>query len=132
MPELAARKGALAGLRRPRRRSVPPSAAARLEPVGVGVARQRVVARAARHGLDGLEVRVGDGPLDALLVGQAAATDPAQRARISAQAQQLLAGQHLVVPVVELTTTLGVGPNAHDVAFDASARVQLHDTWKSG
>lgn len=71
-------------------------------------------------------------PLDALLTGQAAATDPAQRAQLAGQAQQVLASQHLVVPVVELTTTLGVGPNAHDVAFDASSRIQLHDTWKSG
>jgi peptide/nickel transport system substrate-binding protein len=76
--------------------------------------------------------RFPPGPLDALLIGQAATTDPAQRAQVSAQAQQLIASRHLVVPVVELTTTLGVGPNAHDVAFDASARVQLHDTWKSG
>ncbi|NMO91497.1 ABC transporter substrate-binding protein [Actinomycetospora sp. TBRC 11914] len=75
--------------------------------------------------------RFPPGPLDALLLGQAAAVDPARRAQISAQAQQVIASQHLVVPVVELTTTLGVGPNAHDVAFDASARVQLHDTWKS-
>lgn len=76
--------------------------------------------------------RFPPGPLDALLTGQAAAVDPGQRAALSAQAQQLIASRHLVVPIVELTTTLGVGPNAHDVAFDASARVQLHDTWKSG
>jgi peptide/nickel transport system substrate-binding protein len=75
--------------------------------------------------------RFPPGPLDALLVGQGATTDPAQRAQLSAQAQQLIANQHLVVPVVELATTLGVGPTAHDVAFDASARVQLHDSWKS-
>ncbi|MDT7745491.1 MAG: peptide/nickel transport system substrate-binding protein [Actinomycetota bacterium] len=75
--------------------------------------------------------RFPPGPLDALLVGQAAALDPGRRAQLSAQAQQLIASQHLVVPIVELTTTLGVGPNAHAVAFDASARIQLHDTWKS-
>ncbi|WP_018335514.1 ABC transporter substrate-binding protein [Actinomycetospora chiangmaiensis] len=70
-------------------------------------------------------------PVDALLSAQAGTLDPGQRAQIVAQAQQQLVGQHLVIPVAELTTTLAVGPNAHDVAFDASSRIQLHDTWKS-
>ncbi|RZT84962.1 peptide/nickel transport system substrate-binding protein [Pseudonocardia sediminis] len=75
--------------------------------------------------------RVKPGPLDALLTGQAAATDPAQRTALVDQAQKSMITQRLNVPVVELTTTLGVGPAAHDVAFDASSRIQLHDTWKS-
>ncbi|TCK25806.1 ABC transporter substrate-binding protein [Pseudonocardia endophytica] len=75
--------------------------------------------------------RFPPGPLDALLTGQAAATDPAKRTQIAGQAQQLIAAQHLTVPVVELTTTLGVAPSTHDLAFDASSRIQLHDTWKS-
>ncbi|MEJ2861590.1 ABC transporter substrate-binding protein [Actinomycetospora flava] len=70
-------------------------------------------------------------PLDALLTAQAGTLDPAQRTQQVAQAQEQLVGQHLVVPVAELTTTLAVGPGAHDVAFDASSRIQLHDTWKS-
>lgn len=70
-------------------------------------------------------------PVDALLAAQAGTLDPAQRTQQVAQAQQQLVDQHLVIPVAELTTTLGVGPRAHDVAFDASSRIQLHDTWKS-
>lgn len=75
--------------------------------------------------------RFKPGPLDALLTGQAAAVDPAKRTELVAQAQKLMLTEHLAVPVVELTTTLGVAPGTHDVAFDASSRIQLHDTWKS-
>ncbi|MBW0105639.1 ABC transporter substrate-binding protein [Pseudonocardia sp. KRD291] len=75
--------------------------------------------------------RFKPGPLDALLTGQAAAVDPAKRAASVAQAQKLILTEHFTVPVVELTTTLGIAPTTHDVAFDASSRIQLHDTWKS-
>lgn len=71
------------------------------------------------------------GPLDEALTGQAAAVDPARRAQLAGESQRLLAAGHHQVPVVELTTVLGVGPDAHDVAFDASSRIQLHDTWTS-
>lgn len=75
--------------------------------------------------------RFKPGPLDALLTGQAAAVDPAKRTALVDQAQKLILTEHFSVPVVELTTTLGVAPSTHDVAFDASSRIQLHDTWKS-
>ncbi|ANY09339.1 ABC transporter substrate-binding protein [Pseudonocardia sp. HH130630-07] len=75
--------------------------------------------------------RLRPGPVQQVLAAQAAATDPAERSRLAAQAQRLLAEQYVSAPVVELTTVLGVGPDAHDVAFDASSRIQLHDTWKS-
>lgn len=71
------------------------------------------------------------GPLDDALVAQATAVDPAERTRQAGEAQRLLAAGHHQIPVVELTTVLGVGPTAHDVAFDASSRIQLHGTWKS-
>ena len=60
-----------------------------------------------------------------------AATDPAQRAQLAGQAQRLLLEGHYVVPVVELTTVLGVAASTHGVTFDASSRIQLHDAWKS-
>ncbi|OZM78752.1 ABC transporter substrate-binding protein [Pseudonocardia sp. MH-G8] len=75
--------------------------------------------------------RLPAGPLDALLTRQAAQPDTAARAETVAQAQQLLVGEHHVVPVVELTTVLGVAANVHGVAFDASSRLQLHDAWKA-
>jgi peptide/nickel transport system substrate-binding protein len=71
------------------------------------------------------------GELDDLLTGQAAATDPGERDELVAQAQQLLVEEAYTVPVVELQTTLGVSPDVHDLQFDASSRLQLHDTWTS-
>ncbi|MGY1812649.1 ABC transporter substrate-binding protein [Blastococcus sp. SYSU D00820] len=75
--------------------------------------------------------RVPAGELDEVLLEQAATVDPAQRAELVARAQQLLVDEAYLVPVVELQTTLGVAPTVHDLAFDASSRIQLHDTWKS-
>ena len=69
--------------------------------------------------------------LDELLSAQAAATDPGERDDLVAQAQELLVEEAFTVPVVELQTTLGVSPDVHDLDFDASSRLQLHDTWKS-
>lgn len=68
--------------------------------------------------------------LDQVLQQQAATTDPAERAELVARAQQLIVDNAYVVPVVELTTVLGVAPDVHDLAFDASSRIQLYDTWK--
>lgn len=34
-----------------------------------------------------------------------------------------------IVPVVELQTQLGVAKKVHDLDFEASSRIQLHDTW---
>ena len=75
--------------------------------------------------------RLTPGPLDTLLAEQAAERDEAARAATVTQAQQLLAENYYTVPVVELTTVLGVGPNSHDIRFDASSRIYLHDAWKS-
>jgi len=75
--------------------------------------------------------RFPPGPLDQLLTGQAAATDPARRAQLVAEAQQLLLGNYSVVPVVELTTVLGAAPGAQGIRFDASSRITLADAWKA-
>jgi peptide/nickel transport system substrate-binding protein len=74
--------------------------------------------------------RLSPGPLDALLAQQAAEPDPATRAATVGQAQQLLVQEHDAIPVVELTTVLGVGAEVHGIAFDAGSRIQLHDAWK--
>lgn len=75
--------------------------------------------------------RLPAGELDGLLSAQAAATDPAEREDLVGQAQELLVEEAFTVPVVELQTTLGVSPDVHDLEFDASSRLQLHDTWVS-
>lgn len=67
--------------------------------------------------------------LDALLDQQAAATDPAKRQQLVDQAQQQIVQNAYVIPVVELETELGVAKNVHDLDFEASSRIQLHDTW---
>jgi peptide/nickel transport system substrate-binding protein len=75
--------------------------------------------------------RFPPGPLDQLLTGQAAATDPARRGQLVAEAQRLLLSNYSVVPVVELTTVLGAAPGAQGIRFDASSRITLADAWKA-
>ncbi|MFD0691892.1 ABC transporter substrate-binding protein [Actinomadura fibrosa] len=67
--------------------------------------------------------------LDTVLDEQAAATDDAARRRLVGQAQREVVQRAYVVPVVELQTELGVAKKVHDLRFDASSRIQLHDTW---
>jgi peptide/nickel transport system substrate-binding protein len=73
--------------------------------------------------------RLPPGPLDALLAQQAAQPEEAARAALVARAQQLLVRERHTVPVVELTTVLGVAAHVQGVRFDASSRIQLHDAW---
>ncbi|WP_235828302.1 ABC transporter substrate-binding protein [Actinomadura rubteroloni] len=73
--------------------------------------------------------RLPPSELDKLLDRQVAATDPAERAKLVGQAQQWIVEHAVVAPVVELQTELGVAKKVHDLTFDASSRIQLHDTW---
>jgi peptide/nickel transport system substrate-binding protein len=75
--------------------------------------------------------RLAPGPLDELLAAQAAEADPAKRTGLVGHAQQLLLQNYYTVPVVELTTVLGVAADVHGVRFDASSRIQLYDAWKA-
>lgn len=67
--------------------------------------------------------------LDTTLSDQAATVDTAERKQLVTQAQQLLVQNAYYAPVVELQTQLGVAKKVHDLNFDASSRIQLHDTW---
>lgn len=69
--------------------------------------------------------------LDSVLTQQAATIDTAKRKQLVEQAQQLIVQNAYVVPVVELQTQLGVAKKVHNLEFDASSRIQLHDTWIS-
>ncbi|GAA1167316.1 hypothetical protein GCM10009654_25440 [Streptomyces hebeiensis] len=73
--------------------------------------------------------RVPASSLDTALTAQAATTDTAKRAQLVGQAQKLIERNAYNVPVVELQTQLGVSKKVHDLNFDASSRIQLHDTW---
>jgi peptide/nickel transport system substrate-binding protein len=74
--------------------------------------------------------RLPPSELDDVLAGQAAEPDQAARDALVGRAQRLLVGNYYTVPVVELTTVLGVSPAVHGIRFDASSRIQLFDTWK--
>lgn len=74
--------------------------------------------------------RIPVSELDTVLTEQAATADPAKRAELVERAQRLIITNAYVIPVVELQTELGVSPKVHDLAFEASSRIQLHDTWK--
>ncbi|MEU2923690.1 ABC transporter substrate-binding protein [Streptomyces sp. NPDC007251] len=67
--------------------------------------------------------------LDTALTEQAASLDAAKRRQLVAQAQRLIVRNAYYAPVVELQTQLGVSKKVHHLDFDASSRVQLHDTW---
>ncbi|MBK3573636.1 ABC transporter substrate-binding protein [Streptomyces sp. MBT65] len=73
--------------------------------------------------------RLPAGPLDTALTQQAATTDITKRGQLVEQAQQLLVENAYYVPVVELQTQIGVSNKVHNLNFDASSRIQLHDTW---
>nr|WP_037623548.1 ABC transporter substrate-binding protein [Streptomyces aureus] len=73
--------------------------------------------------------RVPAGGLDTTLAAQAATTDPAERGRLVERAQRSIVRDAYNVPVVELQTQLGLSTKVHSLAFDASSRIQLHDTW---
>ncbi|MFE1285767.1 ABC transporter substrate-binding protein [Streptomyces sp. NPDC058751] len=73
--------------------------------------------------------RVPPSGLDTTLAAQAATADPAERGRLVARAQRSIVREAYNAPVVELQTQLGVSTKVHGLAFDASSRIQLHDTW---
>ncbi|MFF7333320.1 ABC transporter substrate-binding protein [Streptomyces sp. NPDC008150] len=73
--------------------------------------------------------RLPKSPLDTTLSEQAGAADTAKRSQLVADAQKELIENAYTVPVVELQTQLGVSKKVHDLKFDASSRIQLHDTW---
>ena len=75
--------------------------------------------------------RLPPSPLDALLTDQAATVDPGKRVPLVDQAQKLVVRNAYVIPVVELETVLAVSGNVHDVTFEASSRIRLHDSWRS-
>ncbi|WP_261563376.1 ABC transporter substrate-binding protein, partial [Frankia tisae] len=74
--------------------------------------------------------RLAPSELDTVLTDQAAQPDPTKRRALVDRAQRLIVANAYTVPVVELQTELGVSKKVHGLAFEASSRIQLHDTWK--
>ncbi|WP_062215319.1 ABC transporter substrate-binding protein [Streptomyces sp. NBRC 109706] len=73
--------------------------------------------------------RVDDPDLEELLAEQNATPDPSARAELVAQLQAEVLEKGYLIPVFELTTVLGLGEHVHDLDFEASSRLQFHDTW---
>ncbi|WP_352303572.1 ABC transporter substrate-binding protein [Kineosporia sp. NBRC 101731] len=76
--------------------------------------------------------QVPETDLEKTLTQQAGTIDEAARDELVAQAQEDLVENAYTVPVVELQTKLGVAQRVHDLNFEASSRIQLHDTWLNG
>nr|WP_216898151.1 ABC transporter substrate-binding protein [Nocardia alni] len=82
-------------------------------------------------GLDGqnLNVRGPIPDLDQALTAELQTTDQAVRARLIGRAQQLILDNGLWIPTIELSQAIGVSNTLSDLKFEASARLQFHDTW---
>ncbi|WNI20790.1 ABC transporter substrate-binding protein [Streptomyces sp. ITFR-16] len=74
---------------------------------------------------------LSDHALDSVLDKEASASDPAERAAHVAEAQQIVLDKGYQIPVFELTTVLGLSKKVHDLDFEASSRLQFHETWLS-
>ena len=70
--------------------------------------------------------------LDTALAQQQSTTDTAARNADLATAQTQIIEHGLFLPTIELSQAIGTAGTAHQVSFDASARLQFHDTWLSG
>ncbi|WP_309230255.1 ABC transporter substrate-binding protein [Nocardia sp. SYP-A9097] len=76
-----------------------------------------------------LNARSETDKLDTLLTQQLEATDTAARTRILGEAQNAVLDDGLWIPTIELSQAIGVAGPVADITFDASARLQFHDTW---
>ncbi|MFE4958219.1 ABC transporter substrate-binding protein [Streptomyces sp. NPDC056653] len=74
---------------------------------------------------------LSDSELDGVLDKEASASDSAQRATYVAEAQKIVLDKAYQIPVFELTTVLGLSKHVHNLDFEASSRLQFHDTWLS-
>ncbi|WP_405406745.1 ABC transporter substrate-binding protein [Streptomyces sp. NBC_01104] len=87
-----------------------------------------------RTGFSGKLLNFGhlaDRELNGVLDEQASESDPAARAAHVARAQKLVLDKAYQIPVFELTTVLGLSGKVHDLDFEASSRLQFHETWLS-
>lgn len=71
------------------------------------------------------------GPLDDTLDKVSSTVDPKQRAAYAKQAQEMIVQSDHAFPLNEQTQIFAFADYVHDVAFEASTRMRLYDTWKS-
>lgn len=71
------------------------------------------------------------GPLDTTLDNVSRESDPAKRSAFAAQAQTTIIEDAHAFPLNEQTQVFAFDDSVHDVAFEASTRMRLYDTWIS-
>ncbi|MFJ4656266.1 ABC transporter substrate-binding protein [Nocardia sp. NPDC088792] len=76
-----------------------------------------------------LNERAPEPKLDGLLAQELSTIDDAQRTRLIGDTQNAVLDQGLWIPTLELSQAIGVGKSVADLKFEASARLQFHDTW---
>lgn len=69
--------------------------------------------------------------LDTALAAEQSTTDASARNSALATAQNQILRHGLFIPTIELSQAIGVAPSAHQISFDASARLVFYDTWLS-
>ncbi|MEZ0165286.1 ABC transporter substrate-binding protein [Kineococcus sp. LSe6-4] len=70
------------------------------------------------------------GAVDDLLAEQSSTTDATQRAQLVARASQLLVQEAHSIPLIELSTVIAASDDVHDLQFEGSSRLWIHDAWK--
>lgn len=73
--------------------------------------------------------RLSDAELEELLEAQAAEPDPAVRAEIAGEIQQLVLENAYMIPLHSLAGTYAVRDGVEGLRFEASTRLTLVDTW---
>jgi peptide/nickel transport system substrate-binding protein len=79
----------------------------------------------------GNRLGIAAGDLDTVLDDQAQNPDPTLRGAKIAQAQRIVVDRAYVIPLFELSQVHALGPKVHGLGFEASSRLQFHDTWVS-
>ncbi|MGP9724017.1 ABC transporter substrate-binding protein [Corynebacterium sp. AOP40-9SA-29] len=69
------------------------------------------------------------GPVDALFTDSLATTDADARSRVVEEITTRLVEDGNAIPLVELSGIAATAPGVHDLTYEASSRLQLHDTW---
>ena len=76
-------------------------------------------------------IRLGAGPLQSDLYAQATEADPAKRAQLVTQTQQLLVSDGDAIPLFEQASAVALSSSVHGVDLDPVAHPLFYDAWLS-
>lgn len=74
----------------------------------------------------------GPGEIDRVLAKTTSTLDATERNTDFTKAINLILDEGYSIPIVELSGVIGTAQDVHDFDYEASSRLQLHDTWKNG